>query len=403
MLIILCIVAIIFIVVIIVNVQKDTIKKAIKDVSKVSLKKSETECRLCLYDRSEETDKYAIKLCKKVARLGSNCAMYCLGCLYEAKDIKKAISCYEKCIKDNYFPALSRLGDIYALSDKEKANYYYEWASKYGEGSQLYGLASVYEDKESPLYDINKALDIYGKAASEGYEKAIIKLILYYNNKIKNPYEYEFKSKGDENLYSFNIQVETSLKDGELKKCINTATKEDVEALFNWTTVGCNFGYRDMMFYAYVFYILDLGYHINAAQAFEFLRQSAELVCRSAWESLANEYFLGRITEKNHQKAYEWYLKCLTSDNDRILERLGDILSLNEGVEQDYEKAFTYYYRAAELNNPSSQFKLAKFYEEGKGCKENYEKAKEWYLKAAKQGIDEAKDRLYMDGHDVIV
>lgn len=382
------------------------IKRAIKNVSKISLSDSEADCRYYTFDvdKDKKEFKYALKLCEKVAKLNSSCALFCLASMYETIDINEAIDYYKKSAEYNYFPSLIRLGELYNSIDKEIANHYFDRAKDCGDNLQLYNLARMYEAKYSPIYDMNKALETYGIAASNGHERSIIRLVLYYNEKIFNPNKEEVKFKETENIYKLDLEISKSDldKEKEFIECFNNASKEDVDALFNWTTVGCDFACKDLMFYAYVYYTKGIGYNITQTEAFNYLKQSAELNCREAWESLANEYFWGRITQKNHAEAYKWYLKCLV-DESRILEKLGDIFSLNEGVEVDYNQAFTYYWRAAEKDNANAQFKLGVFYEEGKGCNVDMERAKEWYLKAANNGHQEAKDRLYMDGHDIIV
>lgn len=391
--------------------QKE-IKNTIRNANKLAIEELEAECRhyTFFYQKNKKEYGYVLKLCKKAVKRGSIDAMFCLGALYEKKDLNKALNYYIEAAKYGDFSARNILGYLYAtnnqIKDLKKSLYWYNEAADSGKDSQIYSLAQVFENKNSPLYNESKALELYKKAATNGYKNAIMKVIIYYYNCIfeNNNYEEVDKNNGQEIKYTLNLNIEKNPKQkyDEFMDCINNASNEDIKELFTWTKIGCDFAIADTNFYMYIYYSNGMGCEVDEIKAFDYLKNAADLLCRDAWRHLADAYFYGKGTNKDHKKAYEWYLK-LEIDDPIILERLGDILSFNDGVEIDYNQAFTYYWRAAELNNPYAQFKLAVFYEEGKGCNKNLEKAKEWYLKAAEQGIDAAKYRLYMDGHDIIV
>ena len=65
---------------------------------------------------------------------------------------------------------------------------------------------------------------------------------------------------------------------------------------------------------------------------------------------LGNLYQLGTIVEKNHKRAYEWYLK------------------------------------AAMSGDPGAQWAVARMCERGEGVPMNLEESEKWYLASAEQG-----------------
>ena len=62
-----------------------------------------------------------------------------------------------------------------------------------------------------------------------------------------------------------------------------------------------------------------------------------------------------------------------------------------EGTEKNSEKAIEWFEKAAEQNMTDSQYLLGLFYESGEGTvKPDFEKAKYWYTKAAENGDEDA-------------
>lgn len=390
------------------------IKEILKNIDTMTIEDIDHECWYyiisCYNDsKSKKLRKYCIKLASAAINRNSDYAMYLMGYLYEEVSIDKAITWYEEALKKGNVNAMVSLADMYMLGRKveknlEKANSLYTMAIEIANPTMLMNIVRVYEDKMSPMYDEEKSLQIYKKAALKGYERAIIRMIIYYHHRVFDSVELNDLDKCSDGMkYSFDLEIKKGLKEklDEEKQKIDSANQDDLKELFYWTNVGCDFNNKDALFYMGYYYLKEIGCSVDEVKAFEYYKRAAERNCYHAYFGLASAYFYGIGTEKNHHDALEWYLKC--SENPIVLEKLGDIYYLDEGVTPDYKKAFTYYWRAAELENCNAEYKIANCYQEGKGCEVNYDKAKEWYQRAASHGNEDAKNKLYMDGHDIIV
>ena len=71
---------------------------------------------------------------------------------------------------------------------------------------------------------------------------------------------------------------------------------------------------------------------------------------------------------------------------------LGYSYEVGRGTERDLQKAFEWYKRAAERNHPCAQYSLGFCYEMGIGVEKNLEKAYFWYEKSSDQGYVDARD-----------
>jgi uncharacterized protein len=99
-------------------------------------------------------------------------------------------------------------------------------------------------------------------------------------------------------------------------------------------------------------------------------------------------YYDGKGVEKDHTKAFEWFLESGVQGNPNAQNRLG-IMYLDQ---KNYEKASEWFTRSAEQGNSDAWTNLGVMYEYEK----NYTKALELYTRSAEQGDSGAKYHLGM-------
>ena len=65
-----------------------------------------------------------------------------------------------------------------------------------------------------------------------------------------------------------------------------------------------------------------------------------------------------------------------------------------KGTEKNYEKAVEWYRKAADQNESAAQYSLGLMYEQGTGVQRDVDEAKKWYTLAANNGDPDAKQAL---------
>ena len=109
---------------------------------------------------------------------------------------------------------------------------------------------------------------------------------------------------------------------------------------------------------------------------------------------IATMYENGIGTDKNPEKAFEYYTKAANQGHAISQTYLGGMYYFGFGIEKNLEKAFEYFEKAANQGHAISQNFLGHMYRLGEGTEKNLEKAFEYYEKAANQGHAEAKIEL---------
>ncbi|PKY16552.1 HCP-like protein [Rhizophagus irregularis] len=110
-----------------------------------------------------------------------------------------------------------------------------------------------------------------------------------------------------------------------------------------------------------------------------FLEKLAENGNEEAMLNLANNYRNGEGTEKNLEKAFQWYQKAAENGNGEAMHNLANSYCAGEGTEQDFPKSIYWYQEAAENGVKEAMYILA-------SIGDNEEEAFYWYQKAAESG-----------------
>jgi TPR repeat protein len=141
-------------------------------------------------------------------------------------------------------------------------------------------------------------------------------------------------------------------------------------------------------------YQITIGTERNLEKAFEYYAKAANQRHAISQLILGRMYDLGIGTTKNEKKAFEYFEKAANQGLAIAQCSLGKMYFSGQGTAKNLEKAFEYFEKAANQGYDLAQFQLGYSYKNGSGTAKNLEKAFEYYEKAANQGLAEAKIEL---------
>ena len=127
---------------------------------------------------------------------------------------------------------------------------------------------------------------------------------------------------------------------------------------------------------------------------FKEVMSQAEQGKVQAMYEVGRKYERGRGTERNMQKAAEWYAKAAEANHAPAKARLGTLYIEGNGVKRDLKTAVNLLTEAANENIPSAQYQLGNMYELGTGVNQDLERAISWYRRADKGGYYRAGDKV---------
>lgn len=361
----------------------------------------------CLYYGGygvEQNIEEALHWFEKAAEKNFPKAFYNIGVLYETEpqlegDINKAISWYEKGMELNNPESTNMLGIIYSEGkggipvNMDKAFEMFRKAAEEGYTAAMCNLANFYATKlRTPNY--NEAIRWYKLAAEKGEPTAMTELGNFYYEGItgKNDYVEAFKwyHKGAEAGDYTSIFMTAICYD------LGYGVKKDQSEAFKWYTKSADLGEPMAMHLISKYYNEGLGgLKKDPRLSFNWLLKAAEKGLASAFEGVGLKYYLGNGTAQDYNKAYEWFNKSIEAGSDELsLVYLGIMNETGKGVPGNYQEAFKYYKMAADKDIPEGMVFLGNLYENGNGVPIDKAEAIKLYKKAADKGDQNAIDKL---------
>lgn len=174
--------------------------------------------------------------------------------------------------------------------------------------------------------------------------------------------------------------------------------EKDVEKARNLYMQAYEQGYTDAMVMCGDTYLISMGENgPDYNKAFDCYLKAVYKRCPYAFYRLGWLYREGLGTEKNVDKAWEYYQRALNMQYSDAMTDVGIFYRYGEmGVEPDYEKAVEWLNKAADKGNAKAMYELADMYLRGEGVKPDFKYAKNWYLKALR-----AEDKI-VDGFNTV-
>ena len=133
-------------------------------------------------------------------------------------------------------------------------------------------------------------------------------------------------------------------------------------------------------------------------KALSLYEQAALAGDTDAMRKTGDMYLYGLGTERNREKAKEWFLKAAELGSAKAMTRLGDSykdhIKWNEDMEEAYRLALEWYRKAADAGDPEALYQIGEMYENGYGVEEDFDQAHLYYLKAAQAGCTDACNYL---------
>ena len=229
-----------------------------------------------------------------------------------------------------------------------------EIKSKAENPSILYAQGMDYLNGSKVVKDVNKAIQLFEKAAGLGNAIAMRQLGILYSN---NP----------------SLKNETKAMEWFLKGA-NAA--DDVS--LNWA--GFN-------------YLNGKGVEVNLQRAFDYFQKAAEKNNYSAMTNLAHMYDYGKGTTQDYAKAAGLYKKGADGGVKEAMNNLGIMYFYGKHFTKNYTAAIEWFLKGAAAGEIYSMNWMGYMYEYGYGVTANSFTAKEWYKKSCDAGNSDACDR----------
>ena len=295
---------------------------------------------------------------------GNVTAAWFLGLMYRyglgvPENSEKAESLFAEGNKRSDKKSAAIIADICKSGELFPADYKaaLQWYEKSEPNStHLIAMAEFYEYGLGVPKDLDKAVQLYLKAAEKGSHEA---------------------------YYRYAMLSDISLKE-KLEIFEKVANNGHPEAMYQ-------IGVLHAEHYDEVF---DENEEVGATRAFSYFRRAAEKGSKNAMYSMGLAYLDGIGVEQSERLAVDCFRKAVDKGHIEAMVELGVCYANGTGIKQNYSRAIEFYIRAANLGNDEAEFNLGLCYQYGLGVPADNRIAAEWYKKSCDKGNEDAKEAL---------
>ncbi len=234
--------------------------------------------------------------------------------LYVESDTSKAIYWFEKSVKTGDKIAQNDLAWEYDKAKRyEDAFRYFQLSAEQGFAPAENNLAWYYEHGIGVEKNIQKAEDLYKKAAKQDHKEAFNNLGGLYQNSYNNLPEAAkwFEKAAQKGLKNAQRNIGMSYWRG-------IGVKQNDEKAVYWMQKAAEQDFDKAQLSLASFYYSRKNY----PQALYWYEKAAENGICEAQFNVANMYFSGRGGERNHQKAVYWWEKAAEGGEERATRNL---------------------------------------------------------------------------------
>lgn len=374
---------------------------------------------------------------EKAAEQDNIDAIINMGLMYKSgrgvqQSYDKALAYLKKAVDKGIAFAAYHVANIYHEKNLmyDAVDYYMKAASE--DARAQYMLGVFYMLGENLPYDINKAIEMYEKAAEQNYpdaqaalgtcyesneygigngekakywfEKAINNGVVAVWHNLGNMYmNGEVIAKDmDQAIYCYQKSAECGSVESQrwLAQIYRTGdgVEENPELAFFWEKKAVDNGRVESITNLASYYFDGYGVERDVNMGMMLMTDAAEKGDMAAQFNLGNFYRLGEHVEVDNNKAIYWYDQAANKGDDVAMNNLA---WMYEELYKNPIIAHGYYLKAAELGNPMAQFNLAMMYKKGEGIPVDYKECYKWLMKTAESGDGDAYLELgvlYEDG-----
>lgn len=266
-------------------------------------------------------------------------------------------------------------------------------------------------------------LDILITKADQSDVKAMIKLADHYRNigqedkafkyvhkstlysspegERKLGYYYEKGIGCDKDIVKARQFYELAAMHGDIKAKYNIGLfyyrNKQYPQAFNLVKEAADLNYGKALLLLAYFYEHANGTTQNYEEARECFLKAQDLGEKGIYHHLGVYSYYGYGVEKNLEEAFNYFYTGANDGETDCYYFLGVMYSKGEGVKKDYNKAFYWYQQGANNGDAKSMYNLSLYYENGLGVTKDEEKASYWLEKSAELGFDLAINRLELN------
>ena len=166
---------------------------------------------------------------------------------------------------------------------------------------------------------------------------------------------------------------------------------------FNLVKEAADLNYGKALLLLAYFYEHGNGVPQNYEEARECFLKAQELGEKGVNHHLGVYSYYGYGIEKDYEEAFNYFYIGANEGETECYYYLGVMLSKGEGVKKDHAKAFYWYQQGANAGDAKSMYNLAIHYENGISVNKDEEKAQYWLKKSAELGFDLAINKLQIE------
>ncbi|CUH63469.1 Putative beta-lactamase HcpC precursor [Thalassovita gelatinovora] len=272
-----------------------------------------------------------------------------------------------------------------------------DWLEKaveqnHAEAATLLGRIYVSGQDGDPLYNPERAVDLFANAAARGQTEAQYYLARLYLSGLGTPADPVqafnwFLAAAEGGNVSAQYEVSKAYSRGR-------GTKLNTEEAVRWLRRAAEEGHTEAQFFVSLAMDTGNGMEQNKHAAVDWLRRSAEGGMILAQRVLGMKYIAGETVEPNAEEALRWLTLAAKRGDTQAAYELGTAYLAGKTLSADPGRAWAWFQRASDDDFGPATTALARMADEGIGDVPDLEKAVGLYRKALAQGDSSVALRL---------
>ncbi len=251
-----------------------------------------------------------------------------------------------------------------------------------------YYLATIYDKEKYGKQDLNKAENLYKRAAEKKNKESIFQLAELYSKGINGKknfpqsfywYKESATHKNPIAMYKLGVMYQKGI-----------GVSVDKQIAYSCFLRASEYNHIESKYLLGLLYISEVGDIKDSPKMIEGVQHFAQKGDIKCYYYLAKTY----EDKKDYEQSIRYYKLLASNNNYNALARLGMFYEKGWGVKQDFAKAYQYYYNAAQNNSYDGMFYIADMYFNGLVVAKDLAKSIELHHKAALLGCKKSQKLL---------